>query len=254
MFESFKCPAIYLSIQGVLSLHSYGLVTGVAVDLGADVTQIAPIIDGYIIPCTTRCVPLGGRDLTLCLLKLLAGNGIAFSAKHCVQYARRIKEKLCYVATDFEKEIKVTNTPRLRRTHTLPDGRKVTLGNEQFCCPEVLFQPDVLGRNFNGIHRMCCDSIVKSKQSSEITKSLFSNIVFSGGSSMFPGLASRFLQEVQLLAPSHVQPNVLIVEDRQNNAWIGGSIVTSLPTFQEMWLTREEYDEKGPPIIHKTCI
>ena len=252
MFEGFECPAMYISIQGVLSLHSYGLVTGVAVDCGADVSQIAPITEGYLIPNASSCLPLGGNDLTLYLLKLLAESGIAFSAKHCVQDVCSIKEKLCYVARNFDKEM--ASKSGLRQTYTLPDNHTITIGNEQFCCPEVLFQPEKIGRGFDGIHKICCDSIMKSNQPDETTKDLFSNIVLSGGCSMFPGLPSRLRQEISMLAPSYVQPNVLVVTSRENNVWIGGSIVASLPAFQEMWLTREDYEDNGPSYIHKKFI
>jgi actin-related protein len=254
MFESFQCPAMYISIQGILSLHSYGLVTGVAVDCGADVTQIAPIIDGYSIPNASSCLPLGGQDLNYYLLKLLAENGVTFAAKHCVQDACKIKERFCYVARNFDKELKMASKSGLRRTYTLPDNRTITIGSEQFYCPEALFQPNVLGRNFDGIHKICCDNIMQSNQPDEVTKDLFSNIVLSGGSSMFPGLPDRFSREINMLTPSHVHPNVLVVESRQNNVWIGGSIVASLSAFQEMWLTRQDYEENGPSYIHKKCI
>ena len=245
---------MYIAIQGVLSLHSYGLVTGVSVDCGADITQIVPIIDGYSVPNGTSCLPLGGNDLTLYLLKLLAENGITFPAKHCIQNVCRIKEKFCYVAGNFRKEKEAKSKCRLRQTYTLPDKHSVTVGIEKFQCPETLFQPTILGRHFDGIHKVCCDNIVKSNQPDEVTKDLFSNIVLSGGSSMFPGLPDRFAQEVNRLAPSHMHPNVLVVARRQNNVWIGGSIVASLPAFQEMWLTKQEYEENGPLYIHKKFI
>jgi actin-related protein len=254
MFESFKCPAMYISIQGVLSLHSYGLVTGVAVDCGADVTQTVPIIEGYPVPSGTSCLPLGGHDLTLYLLKLLAENGITFSVKHCVQDVCRIKEKLCYVAANFDKEIEMAREAGLRQTYTLPDNHTITIGSEQFCCPEVLFQPEILGRNFDGIHKICCSNIIKANQPDEITRDLFSNIVLSGGSTVFPGLPYRFAQEIKMLAPSYVSPNVLTVVGRENNAWIGGSIVASLSAFQEMWLTKQEYEENGPSYIHNKFV
>ena len=255
MFETFKCPAMYISIQGVLSLHSYGHVTGVAVDCGADVTQIVPIIEGYSIPNGTSCLPIGGHDITLYLLKLLAENGVIFSTKHCIEDICRVKEKLCYVAANFDKEMEMARKSQgLRQTYTLPDNHTITVGSEQFCCPEILFQPQILGRNFDGIHKMCCASIIKSNQPDEITRDLFRNIALSGGSSMYPGLPYRFSQEINTLAPSYVHPNVLAVDSRANNVWIGGSIVASLTAFQDMWLTKQEYQENGPLYIHNKLI
>ena len=254
MFETFRCPAMYIAIQATLSLHAYGLVTGVTVDCGADMTQIVSIIDGYTIANGTSCLPIGGRDLTLYLVKLLAHNGITFPGKNCRQHVTNIKETFCYVAEEFGKELVRAKKSGSRRTYTLPDNHKVTIGKEQFCCPEALFQPQVLGKNFDGIHKICCENIIKSSQPDDITKDLFGNIVLSGGSSMFPGLPHRFLQEIKSLAPSHMTPNVLVVPNRENNVWIGGSIVASLPAFQEMWLTKQDYKEHGPAYIHTKCI
>ncbi|XP_046855012.1 actin-like isoform X2 [Xenia sp. Carnegie-2017] len=104
MFEKFHCSSIYLANQGALSLYSHGLVTGVAVDCGHDVTQIASVVEGYTLPYATRCLPLGGKDLTMYLLKMLTQNNTMSEKMQSIDDARMIKEKLCYVTECFERE------------------------------------------------------------------------------------------------------------------------------------------------------
>ncbi len=60
-------------------------------------------------------------------------------------------------------------------------------------------------------------------------------------------------------SPSSTFTPIIIVEvhahpNRRYFSWIGGSIITSLSTFEDMWITRAEYDESGPVIVHKKCL
>lgn len=252
MFETFKSPAIYIAIQGVLSLYAYGLVTGVAVDCGAQVSQIVPTIEGFSISNAMSCLDLGGQDLNLYLMKILGENGFTFTMQHCIENVCEMKEKFCYVALDFDEEIQ--KTAAVGTTYELPDKQVVTIGSEQFRCPEAFFQPHILGKESDGIHKACYDNITKCDESEEVIKELLGNVVLSGGSSMFPGFPERMQKELASLVPPNTNLNVLAVPNRKHNVWIGGSIIASQSAFKEMWLTKEEYEESGPSIIHKKCV
>ncbi|XP_019253291.1 PREDICTED: actin-like [Nicotiana attenuata] len=102
-----------------------------------------------------------------------------------------------------------------------------------------------------GIHEKIYNSIMRCNI--DIRKYLFSNIVLSGGSTMFPGIAERINKEITGLAPSRMKIEVVAPPERKYIAWIGGSILASLSTFEKVCITKGEYDEIGPSIIHMKC-
>ena len=102
-----------------------------------------------------------------------------------------------------------------------------------------------------GVHDAIYNSIMKCDVN--IRKDLYKNIVLTGGTSMFPGLAERLEKEVSSIPRSIVEVKVIAPAERKFSVWIGGSIVTSLSTFQQMWISKQEYDETGPSIIHRKC-
>ena len=127
----------------------------------------------------------------------------------------------------------------------------ITVGKERFRCPEILLHPKLLGLSACGIHQTLYNSIMKCYF--ELRSELFTNIVLSGGSTMFPGFADRLQKELTALAPNTKKIDVIAPPERKHSAWIGGSILASLPTFKSMWISKEEYDESGASIVHTKC-
>ena len=60
-------------------------------------------------------------------------------------------------------------------------------------------------------------------------------------------------QEITALAPSTMKIKIIAPPERKYSVWIGGSILASLSTFQQMWISKQEYDESGPSIVHRKC-
>ncbi|CAF1317739.1 unnamed protein product [Rotaria sordida] len=269
MFEKFNTPALYVAVQAILSCYATGRTTGIVLDSGYGVTQIVPLIDdatlhpeteknseqsnsAHVLPDAARSLNFAGHDLTNYLMKILNERGYAFTTTAEKERACDIKEKLCYVALDFDEEMaKAAESSALEKSYELPDGQVISIGNERFRCAEALFKPSFLGMEVAGIHETIYNSIMKCD--SDIQKHFYKNIVLSGGTTMFSGIADRIQKEIASLAPPTMEIKIIAQPERKHSTWIGGSILASLSTFQNMWISKQEYEESGPSIVHRKC-
>ena len=181
------------------------------------------------------------------IIELLTINPL-FNCRTSAEFeiVRTIKERACYLAANPQKE-ETLDTERVN--YTLPDGSTLEIGQPRFRAPEVLFKPDLIGEEYEGLHECLVFSIQKSDM--DLRKVLFQNIVLSGGSTLFKGFGDRLLAEVKKLAPKDIKIRISAPQERLYSTWIGGSILASLDTFKKMWVSKREYEEEGHRAIHR---
>jgi actin len=230
MFETFAVPSMYIGMQAALSLHASGRTTGTVLDSGDGVSYIVPIYEGSALPHAILRLDLAGRHLTNYLMKIMMERGYTSAEREVV---RDIKEQFGYIALDYEQEMeKATKSSAIDRTYELPDGQVITIGAERFRCPEVLFQPSLIGMETSGIHEKTYNSIMKCDD--DIRKDLYGNIVLSGGTTMFRGIEERMTKEINALAAANMRIKIVAPPERKYSVWIGGSILASLSTYEQV--------------------
>lgn len=239
LFERFHVPAMQTVHQALLTLYAYGRTTGLVVGSGHGTSYVAPIITGDLAPIDTYRLDVAGADLTDYLTQLLMSGGHSLPKGGIV---RQIKEACCYVAMDTATEM-ARNQSQVQVDFVLPDKHVITLGSERFCCPEALFQPNLLGLNQLGLPQLALLSISRLEVKQQ--EQLLANVVLEGGSTLINGFPERLRQE---LGPG---ATVLGSPHRAVAAWLGGSIMACRDSFQSLWLTRREYEEEGPWAIYK---
>ena len=255
MFETFNVPSLYIAKRAGLILFASGLTSGFNLHCSSDVSYCTAVYEGHTIPHTFKFSFVGGTEVTYFLMKRLNERGYSLTKGSEYEIVRDIKEKLCYVALDFEQEMQTAaSSSSLEKSYKLPDGQVITIGKERFHCPEALFQPTLLGNDdydskpTPGIHKVVHDSLTKYT-----TDESTANIVISGGSTLFPGFSDRLQKELTALAPPAMKIKNISPPHGESSAWIGGSMLASLPSFHEMTISKDEYEEFGPAIVHRKC-
>ncbi|CAI4215395.1 unnamed protein product [Parascedosporium putredinis] len=251
LFETFNVPALYTSIQAVLSLYASGRTTGIVLDSGDGVSHSVPVYEGFAMPSSIRRIDVAGRDVTEYLQTLLRKSGYVFHTSAEKEVVRHLKETACYISRDPKREEKEwvggKHDSGKMFEYTLPDGHKLKLGPERFRAPEILFDPEIIGLEYPGVHQIVIDAINRTDM--DLRKSLYSNIVLSGGSTLTKGFGDRLLSEMQRLAVKDMRIKIFAPPERKYSTWIGGSILAQLSTFRKMWVSIDDWHE-NPDIIH----
>jgi centractin len=235
-FDTFNVPALFTSVQAVLSLYASGRTTGIVLDSGDGVSHAVPVFEGFSVPHAIRRIDIAGRDVTDYLQLLLRKSGHHLHTTAEREVVRTIKEKCCYVAADPRKEEKdMIASGNKGEDFRLPDGHVIKLGTEKFKAPEILFNPEIIGQEYSGVQQVIIESI--SRTDMDLRKSLYSNIVLSGGSTLCKGFGDRLLGEVKKLSLKDIKIKIYAPPERKYSTWIGGSILAGLTTFKKVNLT-----------------
>jgi centractin len=210
-----------------------------------------PVYEGFALTHSIARSNVAGRNVTQQLQLLLRRTGLCLSTTAETDLAKQMKEELCYLTpaalTDeqAEKDARVA----AKTQYKLPDGQVIHLSSERHEAPNVLFDPSLFGSEEPGAADILVNAIYKSDI--DLRPKLYSQIVLAGGSTLTQGFGERLLSEVRRRAPAHTKLRISAPPDRIHSAYVGGSILASLATFQTLWVSRDAYEERGSAVLHE---
>lgn len=249
-FETFGVPQYYAGISSVLSLFSEGVITGIALECGHEVCYSVPVKEGLALPHAISTVNIGGRHLAEYLSRLLSERDPA-SGACSVAAARGVMEQRARVALTFDEESKKAAAAggESKDTTVQLDGRSINSGDALLRCSEALFQPTLAGRDGMGLHQALTTPV--KGLDPDLKAELLSNVYVSGGTSMLSGLVARLEKEAGNLTE---EVSIFAEDHRALQAWHGGSTFCAVTAGNmDAWISRQEYDETGPSIVHRKC-
>jgi actin, other eukaryote len=253
LFETFDVKGFYLAAPPRLAHMSSGRNTAFIIDIGDTVTETMAITDGYSIESAIQRFNFGGRDITKYLIKLMTGRGYYFQSSSDFLAVQKIKEQLGCVSMDFNTDIiDGLMSDKFEKTYELPDQNVLTIGTERFKSFEILFNPSLVSKELPGVHEMIHNGILSTDI--DLRSMFYGNILVSGGTSMIGYFTDRLDLEIKKLAPSNSKVKIVAPPERKYSTWIGGSILSSLTTFQKCFISKDEYDENGPSLIHNKTL
>jgi len=270
-FETFTTPALFVAPPAILSLYASGRTTGVVLDVGEGLTHCIPVYEGYALPHSISRSDIAGRDVTRQLQLLLRRTGVAFTTTAESDFVKKMKEDVCFVTPKSTSPTSNTSTSNNTSNvsgdaveaaktldnnsttssspYQLPDGHVIHISSERYQAPEILFNPMLIGSEEPGVADALLFSIQKSDL--DLRATLYSQIVLAGGSTCIPGFGERLLAELRTKVPANTRLRISAPPERMYSAWTGGSILASLATFKNMWVTKSEWDECGSSILHR---
>ncbi len=277
-FETFNAGGIYIAVQAVLALCaswrskkslSHEL-TGTVVDSGDGVTHVIPVSDGAVIASAIKHIPVAGRDFTNFTLNMMKTHD-KMPAGDALQVAMKMKEQHAYVCKDMLREIVAFDASPKDYIKAFTGMNsinhktfEVEMGYERFLAPEVFFHPEIYSSDFVTPLPELVDHTIQACPI-DTRKSLYRNVVLSGGSTMFPNFAKRLQRDIKRLANDRIkysheksggripmtelECNVLSHDKQRYAVWYGGSLLSSTAEFATAMVhTREDYLEWGPSI------
>jgi len=269
VLEKFSSPAFFISKEATLSAYASGRATALIVDCGADMTTVTPVHDGYVLQKSILRSNIAGNRLTELVHNAVLSR-LSYSVRNkweitplirshvtttfhnyqVWEVVNDIKECSCYVAESANVVTQIQSNP----TYELPDGTPLQLETDRFRIPEIFFTPQSQqgGGYTQTIPQMITTCIANCD--AELRRELYNAVVVTGGTSLFNGFTTRLSKEIEV--PQLYPLKTIIPTDtteRRYSSWIGGSILGSLGTFHQMWISKQEYEEVGKELVHKRC-
>ncbi|XP_040895245.1 actin-related protein 6 isoform X1 [Toxotes jaculatrix] len=274
LFEEYQFQSALRTNAGSLSAHHYfhtkpSELCCLVVDSGFSFTHISPYCRSKKMKEGIRRINVGGKLMTNHLKEIISYRQLhVMDESHVIN---QVKEDVCYVSQQFYKDMEIAQMKgeenSVMRDYVLPDFSSIKKGfckpreemlfngkyktgeqilrlaNERFAVPEILFHPSDIGIQEMGIP----EAIVHSIQSlpEEMQPHFYQNIVLTGGNTLFPGFRERLEAELRSLVPAHLPVSVLLPANPICYSWEGGKLLAHNPDYDEMVVTREDYEENG---------
>ncbi|KAJ2707507.1 NuA4 histone acetyltransferase subunit [Coemansia sp. IMI 203386] len=292
-FEKFKCPAFYVCKTPVLAAFGTGRHTGLIVDVGGEMMSACAVFEGYCLTKSVSKQEIGGELVSQQILEKLKqennyeltplfdikskapvdilkqpsilrynrdGTTDSYLQDMRLRAVQEFKETVCEVLERPYAADLVANRPP--KPFEFPDGFNMPAGSLRYTLPEILFNPNQFMVNrpkslgdasLVGVHEMALKSVIASDV--DLRPQLLGNVILAGGSTLFPGFVDRMSTMLQNATPgSRIKMFAPSTNtERKVTAWLGGSILASLGTFHQLWISRAEYEEHGAAIVDKKC-
>jgi len=280
MFETFQVPGLYIGVQAVLALIASKVadaadkvMTGTVVDSGDGVTHVIPVVDGYVIGSCIKHIPLAGSHITGFIQQMLLDRKENIPRVDIKSVARTIKEKYCYTCPKIDKEFeKYDKEPdnKFRKYEGVDRSGKpytVDVGYERFLGPELFFNPEIFSDEHTTPLSALVDNCIQEGPI-DARRVLYRNICLSGGSTMFKDFGRRLNRDIQRrtkarlemynkntnLNVKEIEVNVITHRMQRFAVWFGGSMLSQLPQFGEMVITKEDYEEQGARVARHSRV
>jgi len=253
-FDTIKVAGAQVQIQAVLALYASGRTTGLVFDSGDGVSHTVPVFKGYGIKHAVGSSKVAGREVSQQVLNVLSKESDVDlrNESNGLEIAREIKENICRVALNYEEELaKIKEDESLGVKYVLKDGSEIVCRELVLTPPEILFKPDEFGLQRPSLRAVLNKTI--QGVNIDTRKEFFNNTVLSGGTTCLKDYVPRFEKEYKEIVPQIARSEIKITTppDRTVSVFIGGSILATLATFQQQWITAEEWAENGTSIISR---
>uniref|UniRef100_A0A8B9H8T0 Actin-like 6B n=1 Tax=Astyanax mexicanus TaxID=7994 RepID=A0A8B9H8T0_ASTMX len=286
MFEHYNIPAFFLCKTAVLTAFANGRATGLVLDSGATHTTAIPVHDGYVLQQGIVKSPLAGDFITMQCREMFQEMNIDIIPQYMIASKEPVREGAPPDWTKKDKLPPVTkswhtymcnrcaeqastarlsiktmiNTSAQMPTlhYEMPSGFNADYGAERLRIPEGLFDPSnvkgLSGNTMLGMGHVVTTSI--GMCDIDIRPGLYGSVIVTGGNTLLQGFTERLNRELSQKAPPSMRLKLIASNssiERRFSPWIGGSILASLGTFQQMWISKQEYDEGGKQSVERKC-
>ncbi|KPI87991.1 putative actin-like protein [Leptomonas seymouri] len=271
--------ALYCVRPSVAWTFSSGAASSIVLDVGHSHTTVTAVLDGYALRHSVDTVPVGGDAVTAQYRELLAKfrpavetaapalsqdfardvywNDWVSDVKHCLARVLpfRALSGTSAVGTDNTGTSKSTaataaSEARLALDLQAPDGSRVQLDECKAGAPfEIFF------RGTSDQKGSVASMIATCKRRMDPEWQLHTvPHLLAGAGSLVPGFRDRVLEELKAQDSSYFRyerDGAMSVAQTTDGAWAGASMAASSSSFEPLWVTRGEWAEEGPSVLHR---